>query len=44
MVYVNEGQEIVMKGNQVMSNAQYLRQFKESQLGVARYAAIDSLV
>jgi aminopeptidase N len=44
MVYVNEGQEIVMKGNQVMSNAQYLRQFKESQLGVARFAALDSLV
>ena len=44
LVYVNEGQEIVMKGNQVLSNAQYLRQFKESQLGVARYAALDSLV
>lgn len=44
LVYVNEGQEILMKGNQVMTNAQYLRQFKESQLGVARYAALDSLV
>jgi aminopeptidase N len=44
LVYVNEGQEILMKGNQVMSNAQYLRQFKESQLGVARFAALDSLV
>jgi aminopeptidase N len=44
LVYVNEGQEILMKGNQVMSNAQYLRQFQESQLGVARYAALDSLV
>lgn len=44
LVYVNEGQEIVMKGNQVSSNAQYLRQFKESQLGVARYEALDSLV
>lgn len=44
LVYVNEGQEILMKGNQVMSNAQYLRQFKESQLGVARYEALDSLV
>jgi len=44
LVYVNEGQELVMKGNQVMSNAQYLQQFKESQLGVARYAALDSLV
>ena len=43
LVYVNEGQEILMKGNQVMSNAQYLRQFKESQLGVARFAALDSL-
>lgn len=44
LVYVNEGQEILMKGNQIMSNAQYLRQFKESQLGVARYEALDSLV
>jgi aminopeptidase N len=43
LVYVNEGQEILMKGNQVLSNAQYLRQFKESQLGVARFAALDSL-
>ena len=44
LVYVNEGQEILMKGNQVLTNTQYLRQFKESQLGVARYAALDSLV
>jgi aminopeptidase N len=44
LIYVNEGQEILMKGNQVLSNAQYLQQFKESQLGVARYAALDSLV
>ena len=44
LVYVNEGHEIVMKGNQVMSNAQYLQQFKESQLGVARFEALDSLV
>lgn len=44
LVYVNEGQEILMKGNQEMNNAQYLRQFKESQLGVARYEALDSLV
>lgn len=44
LVYVNEGQEILMKGNQVLTNAQYLQQFKESQLGVARYEALDSLV
>jgi aminopeptidase N len=44
LIYMNEGQEILMKGNQVLSNAQYLQQFKESQLGVARYAALDSLV
>jgi aminopeptidase N len=44
LIYVNEGQEILMKGNQVLSNAQYLQQFKESQLGVARFAALDSLV
>ena len=43
LVYVNEGHEIVMKGNQVMSNAHYLQQFKESQLGVARFEALDSL-
>lgn len=43
LVYVNEGHETVMKGNQVMSNAQYLQQFKESQLGVARFEALDSL-
>ena len=44
LIYVNEGQEILMKGNQVLSNAQYLQQFQESQLGVARFAALDSLV
>ena len=44
LVYVNEGQEILMKGNQVLTNAQYMQQFKESQLGVARYEALDSLV
>ena len=44
LLYVNEGQEILMKGGQVLSNAQYLQQFKESQLGVARYEALDSLV
>ena len=44
LVYVNEGHETVMKGNQVMSNAHYLQQFKESQLGVARFEALDSLV
>ena len=43
LVYVNEGHETVMKGNQVMSNAHYLQQFKESQLGVARFEALDSL-
>ncbi|MDA1267851.1 MAG: M1 family aminopeptidase [Bacteroidetes bacterium] len=44
LVYVNEGQDVLMKGNQVLSNAQYVQQFKESQLGVARYEALDSLV
>lgn len=43
LLYVNEGQELLMKGNQVLSNAQYLQQFKESQLGIARYEALDSL-
>jgi aminopeptidase N len=43
LLYVNEGQELLMKGGQVLSNTQYLQQFKESQLGVARYEALDSL-
>jgi aminopeptidase N len=43
LLYVNEGQELLMKGGQGLSNAQYLQQFKESQLGVARYEALDSL-
>ena len=43
LLYVNEGQELLMKGGQVLSNAQYMQQFKESQLGVARFEALDSL-
>jgi aminopeptidase N len=43
LLYVNEGQELLLKGGQVLSNSQYLQQFKESQLGVARYQALDSL-
>ena len=43
LLYVNEGQELLMKGGQVLSNVQYLQQFKESQLGVARFEALDSL-
>jgi aminopeptidase N len=43
-LYVDERLELLAKKNQVLSNAQYGRQFKESQLGVARYQALDSLI
>lgn len=44
LVYINEDQGVLFEGNQVFSPSQYLQQFKESQLGVARYEALDSLV
>jgi aminopeptidase N len=43
-LYVDEGLELLAKKNQVLSNAHYGRQFKESHLGVARYQALDSLI
>ena len=43
-LYVDERLELLAKKNQVLSNAHYGRQFKESQLGVARYQALDSLI
>jgi len=43
-LYVDEGMTLLAKKNQVLSDAQYSRQFKESQLGVARYQALDSLI
>lgn len=44
LVYVNEDQGVLYQGNQALSSSQYLQQFKESQLGVARYEALDSLI
>lgn len=43
-LYVDEGLELLAKKSQVLSDAQYGRQFRESQLGVARYQALDSLI
>ena len=43
-LYVDEGLELLAKKSQALSDAQYGRQFKESQLGVARYQALDSLI
>jgi len=44
LVYLNEDQGVLYQGNQAFSSSQYLQQFKESHLGVARYEALDSLV
>lgn len=43
LVYVDEGKNLLARRTQDLSNSQYLRQFKESSLGVARYEALDSL-
>jgi aminopeptidase N len=43
-LYVDEGLELLAKKSQALSDAQYGRQFRESQLGVARYQALDSLI
>lgn len=43
-LYVDEGLALLAKKSQLLSDAQYGRQFKESQLGVARYQALDSLI
>jgi aminopeptidase N len=43
-LYVDEGLELLAKKSQVVSDVQYARQFRESQLGVARYQALDSLI
>lgn len=44
LVYVDEGKNLLARRTQNLSNSQFLRQFKESHLGVARYEALDSLV
>ena len=43
LVYVDEGKNLLARRTQNLSNSQFLKQFKESQLGVARYEALDSL-
>ena len=44
LVYLDEGKSLLARRTQNLSNSQFLRQFKESHLGVARYEALDSLV
>lgn len=44
LVYIDEGKNLLARRTQNISNSQFLRQFKESHLGVARYEALDSLV
>jgi aminopeptidase N len=43
-VYIDEGKNLLAKRYIDASSEQYARQYKESQLGVARYEALDSLV
>jgi aminopeptidase N len=43
-IYVDEGKNLLARRSQEVGLAQWVRQFKESQLGVARYEALDSLV
>ncbi|MDX5338602.1 MAG: M1 family metallopeptidase [Cyclobacteriaceae bacterium] len=44
LIYLDEGKNLLARRNQEISPEDYLRQFKESQLGVARYEALDSLI
>ena len=43
-VYLDEGKNLLARRTQEISSGQFVRQFKESKLGVARYEALDSLV
>ncbi len=43
-VYIDEGKNLLARRSQEISLDQFAMQFKESQLGVARYEALDSLV
>lgn len=43
-VYIDEGKNLLARRTQEISNPQFVQQFKESKLGVARYEALDSLV
>jgi aminopeptidase N len=42
--YFDEGKDLLTKRNGEFSSDHYVRQFQESQLGIARYEALDSLV
>lgn len=44
LVYVDEGKNLLARRTQEISNEQFVQQFMESQLGVARYEALDSLI
>ncbi|MBN3583866.1 M1 family metallopeptidase [Algoriphagus aestuarii] len=44
LVFFDEGKDLLMKKSQVVSNKQWVRQFERSELGIARYEALDSLV
>lgn len=43
-VYLDEGKKLLARRSQSLSNLQLVRQFQESQIGVARYEALDSLI
>ena len=44
LVYVDEGKNLLARRSQKLTNSQLMQQFMESQLGVARYEALDSLI
>ncbi len=44
LVYVDEGKNLLARRTQILTNLQLMQQFKESQLGAARYEALDSLI
>lgn len=43
-VYLDEEKKLLARRSQSLSNLQLVRQFQESQIGVARYEALDSLM
>jgi aminopeptidase N len=43
-VYLDEGKNLLARRSQDLSGLHFLNQLKESELGVARYEALDSLV
>jgi aminopeptidase N len=43
-IYLDEEKKMLARRSQSLSNLQFVRQFRESQLGVARYEALDSLI